>query len=348
MSYTVCITGGTGSFGQAMTRLLLNSSDWKVRVLSRSEYPQVEMKKNFNDSRVTFMLGDVCDIDRLRMAFDGCDLVLHAAALKHVPVGESNPDEVVRVNIDGSRNVVRAARDCHVNQAILISSDKAVHPINLYGSTKLTAEKLFINGNSYTQQTRLNVCRYGNVMGSRGSVSEIWQYMIARGLPLGLTDMNMTRFWFSMVDALRFVLWCAAENQKGVIFVPHMPAFDMYDLMHAMLAKTTLVINQDYVLMGMRPGEKMHEYILTEHEVAASRTFLHADDETVQVLDSGEQVVRGSVYAHAVFPANTDWEIVPYDPERWRDLRDHLGATDSQKWPWRLSIDHILARLKQL
>lgn len=350
MSYTVCITGGTGSFGQAMTRLILNSSDWKVRVLSRSEYPQVKMRADFNDPRVTYMLGDVRDLDRLRLAFNNCDLVLHAAALKHVPVGESNPEEVVQVNINGTRNVVRAARDCGVHQALLISSDKAVHPINLYGSTKLTAEKLFIGSNQYTAgdaSTRYNVVRYGNVMGSRGSVLEIWRRAISeRRRPL-LTHPDMTRFWFEMKEALHFVLWCAAENHRGSIFVPHMAAFDMVDLMHALLDKTTLVVGQDYDSIGVRTGEKMHEHILTPQEVQQSYTFLHATSDPEPNAD-GQMEQRGAVYAHAVVPKDVDWEVPDIDARRWRPHPEILEQTRSSDWPHRLSVEDIRERLKTL
>ena len=267
----VAITGGTGTFGRAMTRYLLeHASHVRVRCFSRDEYKQSQMKQEYAEhtDRLSFLLGDVRDVDRLALAFRDVDLVIHAAALKQVPALEYNPFEAVQTNIIGSANVIRAAIQANVKHAILLSSDKAVHPLNLYGATKLCAEKLFVQANVYAaQRTRFNVARYGNIAGSRGSVIEVYRQAIAAGRKLPVTDPNMTRFWMVINDAIRLVCFVADQPIQGGIFVPQLYAFRLTDLCRAMLGRTwAQVIDKHVEIIGLRPGEKLHEMLMTDDE----------------------------------------------------------------------------------
>jgi len=259
---TVLVTGGTGSFGKTFARLLLDHYAVRaLRIYSRDELKQYEMSSAFRDERLRFLLGDVRDKDRLFRAFEGVDVVVHAAALKQVPACEYNPIEAVKTNVLGAANVIDAAIDAGVRRVLAISTDKAVNPINIYGATKLCAEKLFIHGNAYRgeRETLFSCTRYGNVLGSRGSVLPLFLQQRASGR-LTITDRRMTRFWITLPEAVRFVMGRIEAMAGGEIFVPKMAAARMTDLAQAIAPGCAI----DEV--GIRPGEKLHEVLITEDE----------------------------------------------------------------------------------
>ena len=234
----ILLTGGTGSFGNEFVSQLLSRRKFKgiIRIYSRDEFKQYEMARVFkNDKRLRFFIGDVRDKDRLKRAAEGIDIVIHAAALKQVPILEYNPNEAVKTNIIGSQNVIDCAIDNGVKRAVLISSDKAVNPVNLYGATKMVAEKLFVQGNFYVgpRDTRLSVVRYGNVVGSRGSVVPIFLEQ-AKSQTLTITDERMTRFWITLSQGVKFVMRCIKDMNGGEIFVPKIPSFKIIDLARAL------------------------------------------------------------------------------------------------------------------
>jgi len=265
----VLITGGTGSFGRRFAELVLAKyQPRKLIIFSRDEHKQSEMQTVLNDPRVRYFLGDVRDRDRLRYAFHEVDIVVHAAALKQVPMLETNPFEAVKTNIIGAGNVIDAAIECGVQKVMALSSDKAVNPINIYGATKLCAEKLFVDGNTYTgsRPTRFSVVRYGNVVGSRGSVIPIFRKQAARGI-LEITDKRMTRFWLTLTQGVEFVVRCMDSMKGGEIFVPRIPSMRIIDLASAMGPSCKIKH------IGIRPGEKLHEVLLTEDEARHALAF---------------------------------------------------------------------------
>lgn len=259
----ILITGGTGSFGQALTRLLLETERVSaIRVLSRDEFKQSDMQRRFGDERLRFLLGDVRDRDRLLRAFDGVDVVVHAAALKQVPAAEYNPFEAVKTNVLGAQNVVDAAIERNVARVMALSTDKAVSPVNLYGATKLCAEKLVVQANSYVgpvRATRLACVRYGNVVASRGSVIPLLYEQRASGR-VTLTDPRMTRFWITLREAVAFVKRCIERMEGGEVFVPKLPSVRITDLLAA------IAPNAAVEHIGIRPGEKLHEVLVTFDE----------------------------------------------------------------------------------
>ena len=262
---TILVTGGTGSFGQNFIKFLLNNSEAKkIIVFSRDESKQFEMQKEINDSRMRFFIGDVRDLERLKRAFYNVDIVVHAAALKHVPALEYNPFEAVKTNILGTQNVINAALDAKVEKVLLISTDKAAHPINLYGSTKLCAEKLFVSGNSYSSgETKFSCVRYGNVIGSRGSV--VHTLLKNKNIDtVYVTDIEMTRFWIDFDQALQLVTFAIENMQGGEIFIPKIPSMRLIDLFD------TISPNSEKKIIGIRPGEKLHETLLTKDEARHS------------------------------------------------------------------------------
>lgn len=306
----ILITGGTGSFGQAFVRRVLEGHpDCTVCVFSRDELKQVDMARAFGDDpRLRFFIGDVRDRDRLVRAMHGIDLVVHAAALKHVPVCEFNPAEAVKTNILGSQNVVDAAIDAGVKRTVALSTDKAVNPVNLYGATKLCAEKLFVHGNVYSgaRDVRFACVRYGNVMGSRGSVIPLFRKQAAKG-SLTITDRRMTRFWLSLESAVDLVLHAVARMEGGEIFVPKIPSMRIVDLARA-IAPTAKIEE-----VGRRPGEKLHEVLLTAEE---SRNTLDCGRHFVVYPDgvrAGDPSLRGGAipdgFAYAS-DANDEWMSV--------------------------------------
>jgi len=265
----ILITGGTGSFGQKFTEIILKEHNPKsVCIYDNRELAEVEMKRRFKDKRLRFFIGDVRDKSRLHRAMEGVDIVVHAAALKHVPVCEYNPIEAVKTNIEGAINVIDASIDNSVEKVIAISTDKAVHPVNLYGATKMVAEKLFIQGNSYSgsKGTIFSCSRYGNVLGSSGSVIPLFNEQKKKG-EITITDKEMTRFWISLEDGIRFVIRCIEMMKGGEIFVPKIPSMRIMDLAEAIAPQAKKKI------VGIRPGEKIHEILLTEEEARHSKEF---------------------------------------------------------------------------
>jgi UDP-N-acetylglucosamine 4,6-dehydratase len=275
------ITGGTGTFGRAFARRLLkDSANTRIVVYSRDEQKQEEMARNLAaadpNGYLRFMIGDVRDYFRLRMAMNDIDTVVHAAALKIVPKCEYDPIEAVRTNVGGAENVIRAAIDAGVRRVIALSTDKAVTPINLYGATKLTAERLFIAANHLSgspggdlNATMFSVVRYGNVAGSRGSVIPLFKRMRAEAKPFPITHPEMTRFWIGIDQATKFVERCLSNMIGGEIFIPRMPSFRIVDLAEAIGPHFTLsgqAIYLDNEIIGMRPGEKIHETLITPHD----------------------------------------------------------------------------------
>ena len=263
----ILITGGTGSFGQRCTEVLLkNGPPRKLIIFSRDELKQYEMQKRFTHPCLRFFLGDVRDRDRLNRAMNGVDAVIHAAALKQVPACEYNPFEAVKTNVLGAVNVIDAAIDCGVERVLAISTDKAVNPVNLYGATKLCAEKLFVQGNAYSGfgKSRFSCARYGNVMASRGSVILLFQEQSSTGT-VTVTDKRMTRFWITLDQGVEFVLRCLYNMHGGEIFVPKIPSMSIMDLVKAIAPDC----NVEYT--GIRPGEKIHEVLLSEDEARQTR-----------------------------------------------------------------------------
>lgn len=260
----ILLTGGTGSFGQKFTEIMLKKYKPKtIRIFSRDELKQWEMEKKFNnDPHLRFFIGDVRDKDRLERAMDGADIVVHAAALKQVPLCEYNPFEAVMTNIIGAQNVINAAIDHNVEKVMAISTDKAVNPVNLYGATKMCMEKIFIAANAYvgaSRHTRMSCARYGNVIGSRGSVVPLFKKQRASGT-ITITDKRMTRFWITLEQGVEFVISCIERMHGGEIFVPKVPSMKITDLARIVAPKCRI----NYI--GIRPGEKIHECLLTEDE----------------------------------------------------------------------------------
>lgn len=266
----ILITGGTGSFGKKCTEIILKRyKPKKLIIFSRDELKQWEMRQQFPSSKydcMRYFIGDVRDKERLHRAFQGVDYVIHAAALKQVPTLEYNPFEAVKTNIIGAQNIINVAIDQGVKKVIALSTDKAANPINLYGATKLCADKLFIAGNSYTKRdgTIFSVVRYGNVVGSRGSVIPLFLKQKEKGV-LTITDPRMTRFWLTLEEAVNFVLKCLEMMVGGELFVPKIPSMNIMDLAKAICPKCKTEI------IGIRPGEKLHEVLVTRED--ARRTL---------------------------------------------------------------------------
>ena len=259
----ILITGGTGSFGKKFVEIALRDLEpRKIIIFSRDELKQHEMRTaGFDQASLRYFIGDVRDRERLTRAMHGVDVVVHAAALKQVPACEYNPMEAVKTNIIGSSNVVEAALDAGVKKVLALSTDKAVNPVNLYGATKLAAEKLTVQSNTYAagSATRYSCVRYGNVVGSRGSVVPVFLSQRASGC-LTITDDRMTRFWLSLDQGVRFVIQCIEQMHGGEVFVPKIPSMKVIDLAHAIAPEATVSI------IGIRPGEKLHEVLISEDE----------------------------------------------------------------------------------
>jgi len=255
---TILVTGGTGSFGKSFVRHLLeNKKLKKVIVLSRDELKQYQMRKEIRGDKLRFFIGDVRDLNRLRRAFSKVDVVVHAAALKQVPTLEYNPFEAVKTNIMGTQNVIEAAIDEGVGRVLLVSTDKAAHPSNLYGSTKLCAEKLFVAANSYSSKTKFSVVRYGNVIASRGSFIET---LLNNEKKVEVTDLNMTRFWISLGQTNDLMEFALRNMVGGELFVSKIPSMSIKELIDVLAPKAVIKT------IGLRPGEKMHEVLITNQE----------------------------------------------------------------------------------
>jgi len=253
----ILITGGTGSFGKQFVKTILKHyKPNKIIIYSRDELKQYEMAQRFSDPCMRYFIGDVRDLTRLENAMNGVDYVVHAAALKHVPIAEYNPMECIKTNINGAQNVIDAALHCGVSRVIALSTDKAASPINLYGATKLASDKLFVAANNIRggKDIRFAVVRYGNVLGSRGSVVPFFQKLIAEGASeLPITDERMTRFWITLQEGVDFVLKNFERMHGGETFIPKIPSMKVVDVAR------TIAPNLPHKNVGIRPGEKMHE-----------------------------------------------------------------------------------------
>jgi len=289
---SILITGGSGSFGQAFTKHIINNHKIeRIAIYSRGEHLQEDMERKFNDDRLRFFIGDVRDRDRLEMAMRGVDTVIHAAALKIVPTAEYNPTECIATNVTGAENVIKAALRSGVSRVVALSTDKAVNPINLYGASKLAAEKIFIAANAMAAgKCRFNVVRYGNVSGSLGSVLPLFKKLKAEGKPLKITDERMTRFWITLdqsVDLVMIALEISDDGFHSKILVPKIPSMKVSDL--------AVVINglrSDGIILntGIRPGEKLHETLITEDESRTTTTGIGIKGETFYCINpSGHQ-----------------------------------------------------------
>ena len=319
---SILITGGTGSFGKAfLAQILHDRQPNRVIVYSRDELKQYEMRASLGeDPRIRYFIGDVRDRDRLRMALHGVDYVVHAAALKQVDTAEYNPMEYVKTNVLGSENVISASLDAGVRKVIALSTDKASSPINLYGATKLTADKLFISANHYgwSYGTTFSVVRYGNVMGSRGSVIPYFRALVERNDPLTITDVRMTRFWITLPQAVQFVIDSFEQMAGGELYVPRIPSTRITDLAKAIAPDAPIVET------GIRPGEKMHEEMISRED--ARRTIRQEDRYVVLPTlaewdfhePAGEPVSEGFAYAS---DTNDLWLSV-------EEIRELLGELD--------------------
>lgn len=319
----VLVTGGTGSFGTAFVReALANHEPAAIRVYSRDELKQWEMQQRFDDARLRLTVGDVRDLPRLRRAMNGVDVVIHGAALKQVPVCEYNPFEAVQTNVIGAENIVSAAIDNDVERTISISSDKAVNPVNLYGATKLCAEKIITQGNTYSGDSpaRLATVRYGNVVGSRGSVIPLFKKQAAKG-ELTITDEAMTRFWITLEQAVAFVISCIGRMQGGEVFIPRIPSMRVTEMAEAIAPEASRRV------IGIRPGEKVHEVLITEEEARHAKRFddhfaIHPSFPFWGEVDypGGEELPPGFSYSS---DANEEW----LDAEQIREMAEPIAAS---------------------
>ena len=304
---TVLVTGATGSFGTAFMRAVLERYDVaSIRAFSRDELKQSELARTITDSRLRLLIGDVRDRDRLRVATRGVDVIVHAAALKQVPACEYNPFEAVQTNVIGAENVVAAAIDNDVPVTIALSTDKAVNPVNLYGATKLCAEKIVAQAMAYAAGTHAKFAsvRYGNVVGSRGSVVPIFRQQAQTGT-VTITDERMTRFWITLEQAVEFVLSCLPLIQGGETFVPKIPSMRLMDMAAA------LAPDAQRKVVGIRPGEKLHEVLVTE-------------DEARHCYDIGDRYV--------ILPQLATWEMER--PERGESLPDGFRYASDNNTEW--------------
>ena len=313
---SILVTGGTGSFGKKFTEIILNEyNPRRLAIFSRDELKQSEMKKKFPDgenSPMRYFLGDVRDVDRLKRAFNGVDIVVHAAALKQVPATEADPFEAVQTNIMGTKNVIESAIDSGVSRVICLSTDKAVNPINLYGATKLVAEKLTIQANAYSgdRQSIFSCCRYGNVVGSRGSVVPIFKEQKQKG-EITITDERMTRFWITLDQGVRFVIMCLENMKGGELFIPKIPSTKITDVAKAIAPKSKLKT------IGIRPGEKLHETLISS-------------DETRQVFEYEDHYV--------IEPSYHTWGY--YRHKNGKKIKEDFTYT-SENSLWELDINQI-------
>jgi UDP-N-acetylglucosamine 4,6-dehydratase len=318
----ILVTGGTGSFGKKFIEIVLKEyTPAKLIVFSRDEQKQHEMRQaGFDHPNLRYFIGDIRDYQRLRRAFEGVDFVVHAAALKQVPACEYNPMEAVKTNILGSSNVIDAALDANVEKVIALSTDKAVNPINLYGATKLAAEKLFVQSNAYAggRKSRFACVRYGNVVGSRGSVVPVFLRQRDEGV-ITITDERMTRFWISLEQGVRFVIQCLDEMHGGEVFVPKIPSMKVVDLAKVVAPQAKINV------IGIRPGEKLHEVLISEDE---ARTVVELDD--MYVVQPAEALWFGR-----------DWE------NKGKSIADEFRYASNTNTEW-LSVEQIGAIVNQV
>lgn len=308
---SILVTGGTGSFGKKFTEIVVKECKPKRLVIfSRDELKQHDMQaEGFDAPCMRYFIGDVRDVQRLKRAMAGVDIVIHAAALKHVPACEYNPNEAVATNIGGARNIVEAALDAGVKTVVGLSTDKAVNPVNLYGATKLVAEKIFVQGNAYSGNnapTKFACVRYGNVVGSRGSVIPVFQKQRPTGT-ITITDERMTRFWITLEQGVRLVMRAIADMGGGEIFVPKIPSMRVTDLADAIAPECKRKV------VGIRAGEKLHEALLSEdesrHAVELQDSFVILPEYPTWTLKDWPKcnVTNGFRYTSN---ANTEWLTV--------------------------------------
>ncbi len=310
---SILITGGTGSFGRAFIKhVLSNYQPKRLIVYSRDELKQFEMQQEFSHSAMRFFLGDVRDAERLDTAFHGVDLVVHAAALKQITAAEYNPMECLKTNVVGAQNVINMALRNEVENVVALSTDKAANPANLYGASKLAADKLFVAANNIVgnRKTRFSVVRYGNVMGSRGSVVPFFRKLIADGVTeLPITDPRMTRFWITLEQGVQFVTKAFSRMQGGEIFIPKLPSAGIMDIAEV------LAPGFKKRIIGIRSGEKLHELMCTKDDARHVLDFsdhyiikpsinvsFHADYEENALGERGDYVQEGFEYSSETNP----------------------------------------------
>jgi UDP-N-acetylglucosamine 4,6-dehydratase len=304
---TVLLTGGTGSFGKKFTEVMLREHKLKKLIIfSRDELKQHEMRMVYDDPCLRYFIGDVRDKERLHRAVRGVDVIVHAAALKQVPSCEYNPFEAVKTNIVGAQNIIDVAIDADVNKVMAISTDKAVNPINLYGATKLVAEKLFVQGNAYSGVggTRFSCVRYGNVVGSRGSVIPVFRKQRVNG-KITITDERMTRFWITLEQGVRFVIKCTSMMRGGEVFVPKIPSMRIVDLADVVAPDT------ERETVGIRPGEKLHEVLVSRDE---SRYTLEFED------------------MYLIQPVHPWWKVEAYSGGRPMGDGSKFSSENNSRW----------------
>jgi len=316
---SVLVTGGTGSFGRKFVEIMLREyHPHRLVIFSRDELKQQEMRESgFQHTSLRYFIGDVRDVGRLKRALAGVTVVVHAAALKQVPACEYNPFEAIQTNIMGGRNVIDAAIDVGVRRILALSTDKAVNPINLYGATKLCAEKMFVQANAYAgaQDTRFSCARYGNVVGSRGSVIPIFLEQKKRG-KITLTDPRMTRFWLTLEQGVKFVIGCIEQMRGGEIFVPKIPSMRLAELAETIAPGCTVET------IGIRPGEKLHEVLVS-------------DDESRHTLETEEMFV--------IQPSHPWWKS-----ENWAHARRlpegfRYASDTNDRWLTRRELEDLVA-----
>lgn len=347
MSRSILISGGSGSFGQAMVKQLLEApppeADWdvpgpfpvwemggwydRIIIYSRDEWKQWDMRQRIPDPdlRLRFFLGDVRDLPRLTMAMRGVTDVVHAAALKQVPAGDYNPTEFIKTNVFGAMNVTEAAIAQGVERVLALSSDKATAPLNLYGATKLTAEKLFVAANAMSgARTRFACCRYGNVTGTRGSVVPLWKEVAKAGGPIPITDPAMTRFWMTLDEAVDFVVRCIAAMNGCEVFIPTLESYRVVDLAEAVAPGVPLVT------IGVRPGEKLHESLISRHE-ARSAWVLPGGGHVLLPEPTEDLAVQVPKGAARMTPTLPDWHYSSEEGEKLssEELRRRLEEIET-------------------
>ena len=299
---TILITGGTGSLGQALTKRLLEMGPQAIRIFSRNESKQIEMENIFKDDRLRFFLGDVRDLPRLDKAVEDVDFVFHAAALKHVPKIEYNPFEAIKTNILGSENIINACLTNNVEKAVCVSTDKAVSPLNIYGATKLLMEKLFVTANNYLNEekykTKFFGVRYGNVLGSSGSVVPLFIEQIKSKKKISITDASMTRFSITMSEALDFILHATELGTGSEIFVPKLRAYSLLDVKEALFE---MLENTGEEIIGIRPGEKLNETLINSEEIRYSweidNMYMISNPEIMKTYPKAEKIKNMKMYS---------------------------------------------------
>ena len=299
---TILITGGTGSLGQALTKRLLEMGPKAIRIFSRNESKQIEMENIFKDDRLRFFLGDVRDLPRLNKAVEDVDFVFHAAALKHVPKIEYNPFEAIKTNILGSENIINACLTNNVEKAVCVSTDKAVSPLNIYGATKLLMEKLFVTANNYLNEekykTKFFGVRYGNVLGSSGSVVPLFIEQIKSKKKISITDASMTRFSITMSEALDFILHATELGTGSEIFVPKLRAYSLLDVKEALFE---MLENTGEEIIGIRPGEKLNETLINSEEIRYSweidNMYMISNPEIMKTYPKAEKIKNMKMYS---------------------------------------------------